>query len=461
MECGHCESVNWQRVLMTVGIVMLCASRLFAVSPKIAMDLRGKATLDRVNVIVQFTKTPTARHHQKVFSKGGTLNRELGLVKAGAYSIPASALVRLAADPEVAYISPERPLFSTSNGSPTAVLDYHTETVNASAAWDAGLNGTGIGVAVIDSGIIDIPDLHGQNNLVVASQNFASSASKGATDQYGHGSHVAGIIAGTGKNSQGSKYFYTFRGISNNVQLIDLRVLDQNGAGTDSQVIAAIQTAIQLSYDVNGCLAVTTAAELYNPATGTWTSTGAMRATRMAMTGTVLPNGKALVAGGQTASSDALSSSELYNPATGTFSLTSRLITPRSDHTATLLPNGRVLMAGGEGVNGLSLIKAELYNPVTGTYSTTGNMPSTRQEHTAVLRPNGTVLVAGGKRVTLSTTTVLASCAIYNPATGTWTTASSMVDARVDHTATLLHNGHVLAAGGENVSDELSSAELF
>lgn len=215
------------------------------------------------------------------------------------------------------------------------------------------------------------------------------------------------------------------------------------------------------SYDANGCLATTTAAELYNPDTGTWASTGSMRVTRMAMTGTVLQNGKALVAGGQTAASDALSSSELYNPATGTFSLTGRLITPRSDHTATLLPNGRVLMAGGEDVNGVSLIKAELYNPATGIYSVTGNMPSPRQEHIAALRPNGTVLVAGGNRVTLSTTTVLASSAIYNPATGTWTTASSMVDARVDHTATLLHNGHVLVAGGDNASGELSSGELF
>lgn len=215
------------------------------------------------------------------------------------------------------------------------------------------------------------------------------------------------------------------------------------------------------SYNVNGCVAVTTAAELYNPATGAWTSTGAMRAARMAMTGTVLPTGKALIAGGQTAANDALGSSELYNPATGTFTLTGRFITPRSGHTATLLTSGFVLMAGGENVNGVSISKAELYNPTTGTYAATGNMPSNRQEHVAVLLPSGSVLVVGGNNVNSTTTTVLASCATYNPRTGSWAAASTMKNARVDHTATLLNNGHVLAAGGDNASGELSSAELF
>ena len=148
----------------------------FADSPKISQDLAGRNGSNPVTVIVQFNHAPTTLYHQKVLSLGGTLLRELGLVNAGVYSIPASALPALAADPDVVYITPDRPVRSAGNASPTAVLDYHNETINAPTAWSWGLNGAGIGVAVIDSGITDPLDL--DNNvasLIAFSQDFTGS----------------------------------------------------------------------------------------------------------------------------------------------------------------------------------------------------------------------------------------------------------------------------------------------
>jgi len=240
----------WAREIILTLCVVLSGTLAYAGPQKMSKDLAVKPVSDQVDVIVQFTQAPTARHHQKVLSRGGSLKQELGAVKGGAYRMPASALADLAADPEVAYITPDRPVRVTANLS--ATLDYHTGTINAPYAWGLGYNGSGVGVAVIDSGIIDIPDLRDQDgNLVVYSQNFVGDGSANASDQYGHGSHVAGIIAGTGRKSSGFKYFYTFQGIADNVNLINLRVLDQNGQGTDSQVIAALQTAIQLKGKYN------------------------------------------------------------------------------------------------------------------------------------------------------------------------------------------------------------------
>ncbi|MGH9642648.1 MAG: S8 family peptidase [Terriglobales bacterium] len=226
----------------TVVLVVLALSAIASANNgnKIAPDLQGQT--GTVNIIVQFTVLPTTKQHQKVVSRGGKLKRKLDLVKGGAYSMPASKLADLATDSQVVYISPDRGLNGAA-GNLSAVLDYHTETVNAPYAWGAGLDGTGVGVAVIDSGIIDSPDLQGR---IIYSQSFLGNGSGGATDRFGHGSHVAVIIGGSGKKSSGNQYFYTFNGIAPNVNLIDLRVLDQNGQGTDSQVIAAIQTAISL-----------------------------------------------------------------------------------------------------------------------------------------------------------------------------------------------------------------------
>lgn len=88
---------------------MLTAACLVAGEPKVADELHGKKPGEMVDVIVQFTVSLTDAHHQKIRNKGGQLKKELGLVKAGLYSMPAGAVDSLASDPEVVYISPDRP----------------------------------------------------------------------------------------------------------------------------------------------------------------------------------------------------------------------------------------------------------------------------------------------------------------------------------------------------------------
>jgi len=202
-------------------------------------------------------------------------------------------------------------------------------------------------------------------------------------------------------------------------------------------------------------------AELYNPATGTFSYTGSMNTARYNYTATLLNNGMVLMAGGcSDAYCNPIATAELYNPATGTFTYTGSMNTARSG-SATLLNNGLVLVAGGAGNNA----SAELYNPATGTFSYTGSLNTARNAHTATLLNNGMVLIAGGLTYGSIFT---ANAELYNPATETFSDAGSMnVPRGWAYTATLLNNGMVLVAGGVEINQQtgywvpLSSAEVY
>jgi N-acetylneuraminic acid mutarotase len=208
----------------------------------------------------------------------------------------------------------------------------------------------------------------------------------------------------------------------------------------------------------NGNSDVLASAELYDPASGTWTATGSLATARELHTATLLPNGKVLIAAGENSFDNIyFTSAELYDPASGTWATTGSLATARYLHTATLLPNGKVLVAGGLNGSGTFLASAELYDPASGSWTATGNLGAARGSHTATLLPNGKVLVAGG-----SNFGALASAELYNPASGTWTATGSLGAARDGHTATLLPNGKVLVAGGTGIGQFiLASAELY
>ncbi len=232
---------------------------------------------------------------------------------------------------------------------------------------------------------------------------------------------------------------------------------------------------------------------------------GNLNTARREHTATLLPDGKVLVAGGLNGGSS-LTSAELYDPASGSWTATGNLHHARFAHTATKLPNGKILVAGGlDGFPGGSVLSsAELYDPASGTWTDTGSLNTARVRHTATLLPNGKVLVAGGliaaallparncttRRAGAGRTRapstpramvtrrrccptarcwwqgdmdvgVLSSAELYDPASGTWTNTGSLNTARVRHTATLLPNGKVLVAGGDTNGGSLSSAELY
>ena len=214
-------------------------------------------------------------------------------------------------------------------------------------------------------------------------------------------------------------------------------------------------------------------AELYDPATNRWSKAAPMNYARHGHAAVPLPSGKVLVAGGFAPAADPASPSghtstaEIYDPAANTWTKAASMSTGRLQPTMTVLNDGRVLVAGGSGdietdqglLRAVPLASAEIYDPEKNEWTDVAPMWVPRALHTATLLHSGKVLVAGGFD---GATGELSSAELYDPVTNEWEATEPLAEARDSATATALPNGEVLVAGGDGgARGTLGSAEVY
>jgi hypothetical protein len=185
-------------------------------------------------------------------------------------------------------------------------------------------------------------------------------------------------------------------------------------------------------------------AEVYDPATGTWAATGNMVNDRGG-TATLLLDGKVLVIGYH-------DRGEVYDPDLGTWTVIGKMTSPRHSHAAVLLPDGRVLVAGGHYPGDEPTALAELYDPQTDSWTATADMHTAREGIQAFLQPDGKVLVVGGSYGESP------SAELYDPATETWGATGDASSGVAGGTLTMLADGRVLVTGG---GEGGAAAELY
>ncbi len=203
-------------------------------------------------------------------------------------------------------------------------------------------------------------------------------------------------------------------------------------------------------------------AELYDPSSGQWTVTGSMLSPRRSgHTLTRLSDGRILIAGGSAyqtkgAGPYAQASAELYDPASGRWTSTGSMTVPRTAHVATLLSDGSVLVVGGYLSNLTPTRRAEIYDPSSGTWASTGSLATVRLAGSAALLPDGRVLVVGGGD---GEGTVAAD--VYDPARRTWTTIEGTGGPRCVAHLVALTDGRILVLCGSVFDTANLAAQLF
>jgi serine protease AprX len=231
------------RFLLLVGLLLPwggplpAPARALPIQPAL-LTMAAAHPAERVRLIVQKAGA-TGVPEQQTRDLGGRVTQDLHLIHAFAAELPAGAVPVLAAASGIRWISLDAPVAESASSAPVdpaTLVSAYPQAVHASDLWNASpaLQGQGIGVAVVDSGINrGHPDL--SDGRVVAQEKFNSNTASMA-DLNGHGTHIAGIIAGNGTASQGA-----YIGVAPQANLINVKVSDDQGAASASDLVAGLQ----------------------------------------------------------------------------------------------------------------------------------------------------------------------------------------------------------------------------
>jgi len=258
------QKVKWGHLLLILLILLTLLPRPVSATPArqaplALLSLAAARPTQTVRVIIQKVGRPDLAAERQntvesaIVQVAGIITRDLSMINAFVAEVPAGALPALAARPDVRWISLDAPVVSTAaaahrvavprqaNGNGSQVqplLNTYIPVINADKAWQRGLQGQGVTVAVVDSGITDHDDFKaiGGNLRIKQWVQYSNSQAYHPDDYYGHGSHIAGVIGGNGALSGGA-----YVGVAPQVNFVNVKITNDYGAGAISDVVAGLQ----------------------------------------------------------------------------------------------------------------------------------------------------------------------------------------------------------------------------